>query len=114
MAKKMTKQTGSIIQEQDLVTVAFAEDMDLAKQYREMLAEHEIPVVIKRQPEMAQNGFSDIAILVPESFLDEAHSLISEESSYDDFFDMVFGDDDLDQPGGYDESDDYSDDRDSY
>ena len=109
MSKKMTKQTVKTVSTQDLVTVAFAEDMDLAKQYKEMLAEHEIPVAIKRQPEMAQNGFSDIAILVPESFLDEAHSLICEESSYDDFFDMVFGDDDSDEREEYDVTDDYSD-----
>ncbi len=109
MSKKMTKQGGvKTAPSQDLVTVAFAEDMDLAKQYKEMLAEHEIPVAIKRQPEMAQNGFSDIAILVPESLLDEAHSLISEESSYDDFFDMVFGDDDdpRDDDDGTDSYDD--------
>lgn len=94
MPKKMTKQVGKTAAVKDFVTVAFAEDMELAKQYKDMLGEHEIPVAIKRQPEMAQNGFSDIAILVPESLLDEAHTLISEESSYDDFFDMIFGDDD--------------------
>ena len=47
-------------------------------------------MVIKRQPEMSENGFSDIAIRVPESLLDEAHALISEQASYDDFFDMMF------------------------
>ena len=76
----------------EFVTVAFAEDMDLAKQYQELLRNNEISVQIKRQPEMAQSGFSDIAITVPEDSLDEAHALISEKSSYDDFFDMVFDD----------------------
>ena len=39
---------------------------------------------------MAQSGFSDIAIMVPEYSLDEAHALISEKASYDDFFDVIF------------------------
>jgi hypothetical protein len=78
----------------EFVTVAFAEDMDLAKQYQELLRNNEISVQIKRQPEMAQSGFSDIAITVPEDSLDEAHALISEKASYDDFFDMAFDDQD--------------------
>jgi len=81
----------------EFVTVAFAEDMELAKQYQELLRNNEISVRIKRQPEMAQSGFSDIAIMVPEDSLDEAHALISEKASYDDFFDMVFNDQDSDQ-----------------
>ncbi|MCK5784448.1 MAG: hypothetical protein KAH06_08370 [Desulfobacterales bacterium] len=76
----------------EFVTVAFAEDMELAKQYQELLRNNEISARIKRKPEMAQSGFSDIAITVPEDSLDEAHALISEKASYDDFFDMVFDD----------------------
>lgn len=95
MPKRAKHESDRATAVKDFVTVAFAEDMDLARQYQELLGEKEIPAVIKRQPEMAQNGFSDIAILVPESLLDEAHALISEQASYDDFFDMMFdrGDD---------------------
>ena len=82
---------------EELVTVAFAEDMELAKQYQELLRNNEISVRIKRQPEMAQSGFSDIAIMVPEDSLDEAHALISEKASYDDFFDVIFDDQDSKQ-----------------
>jgi len=81
----------------DFVTVAFAEDMELAKQYRQLLEDNEIETCIKRQPEMAESGFSDIAIIVPEELLDEAHALISEKNSHDDFFDMVFSDQDYDR-----------------
>ena len=87
---------------EEFVTVAFAEDMELAKQYQELLRNNEISARIKRQPEMAQSGFSDIAITVPEDSLDEAHVLISEKASYDDFFDVI-----LDDRGG--ERFDYSD-----
>ena len=78
----------------EYVTVAFAEDMDLAKQYQELLKDNGISTRIKRQPEMTESGFSDIAIMVPEEFLDEAHVLISEKDNADDFFDMVFDDQD--------------------
>lgn len=110
MPKKTSQQAVKTAAIKDFVTVAFAEDMDLAKEYKQLLAEHEISAVIKRQPEMAQNGFSDIAILVPESLLDEAHELISEEASYDDFFDMLFEDADsrdCSDFDGFDDSDDY-------
>lgn len=90
MPKRTKKESNRTTVVKELVTVAFAEDMDLAHQYQQLLSEHEIPAVIKRQPEMSQNGFSDIAIRVPEALLDEAHSLISEQASYDDFFDMMF------------------------
>ena len=76
----------------EFVTVAFAEDMELARQYQQLLEDNEIDARIKRQPEMAESGFSDIAILVSENALDEAHALISEKASYNDFFEMVFDD----------------------
>lgn len=72
------------------VTVAFAEDADLARQYIDLLERNGIQGVVKRQPEMADSGFSDIAIQVPEESLDEAHSLISQQAAYDDFFDQAF------------------------
>jgi len=81
----------------EFVTVAFAEDMELAKQYQELLRNNEISAQIKRQPEMAQSGFSDIAIMVSEDSLDEAHALISEKATYDDFFDMILDDQDSDR-----------------
>jgi hypothetical protein len=112
MSRKTKNETGkSATSVKELVTVAFAEDLELAKEYKEMLAGHDIPAAIKRQPEMAQSGFSDIAILVPEDLLDEAHDLISQQAACDDFFDMAFGnsdyelDDQSDDPL-YDDSDD--------
>jgi len=81
----------------DFVTVAFAEDMELARQYKELLEDNEISVKIQRQPNMAESGFSDIAIMVPEDALDEAHALISERVNYDDFFDMAFEGSDSDR-----------------
>jgi len=92
MQRKNRKQNNSHATVTDLVTVAFAEDMELARQYQELLEDNGISARVKRQPEMAESGFSDIAIMVPEESLDEAHTLIAERSSYDDFFDMVMDD----------------------
>jgi len=86
MQRKTQKQDTVV---RDFVTVAFAEDMELARQYKELLEDNGISVKVKRQPEMAESGFSDIAIVVSEDSLEEAHALISERASYDDFFDML-------------------------
>ena len=91
--QRKSKGNGSSAAVKDFVTVAFAEDMELARQYKELLEDNQIEVCIKRQPDMAESGFSDIAITVPEESLDEAHSLITERAGYDDFFDMTFDDD---------------------
>jgi len=95
MPRKEKKSKSANLKE--CVTVAFAEDMELAKQYQELLEDNGIETRIQRQPEMAQSGFSDIAIVVPEESLDEAHALISEKASYNDFFDMAFDEPDYDR-----------------
>lgn len=91
MQRKMKVSDNSSVVK-DFVTVAFAEDMELAKQYKELLENNEIQVHIKRQSGMTESGFSDIAITVPEEALDEAHSLITERAGYDDFFEMALDD----------------------
>ncbi|MHC4289032.1 MAG: hypothetical protein ACYSOF_10305 [Planctomycetota bacterium] len=92
MMSQKEKNSCKSVNVEELVTVAFAEDMELAKQYKQLLEENEIDAQIRRQPEMAQNGFSDIAIVVSEDALDEAHTIISEKANYDDFFDMILED----------------------
>ncbi|HOK95041.1 MAG TPA: DUF2007 domain-containing protein [Anaerohalosphaeraceae bacterium] len=91
MQRKERKEQGkSAAAAVSVVTVAFAEDMELARQYQQLLEKNQIPAVIRRQTEMAQSGFSDIAILVPEDYLDEAHSLICQQAAGEDFFGMAF------------------------
>ncbi len=76
----------------ELVTVAFAEDLDLAKQYKKLLNENDIPASIKSQAD-DNPGFPGVAVMVPEDYLDEAHVLIESQGSFEDFFDMAFEDD---------------------
>lgn len=75
----------------EFVTVAFAEDMDLAKQYKKMLVDEDIPVAIKESHDTATH-FSGVAVMVPEDYLDEAHVLIESHTSYD-FYESAFRDD---------------------
>lgn len=89
MNRKTRKRTTVL---KDYVTVAFAEDIELAREYGKLLAEHDIPSVIKNLSRSQHDDHSTgIAVMVPEESLDEAYVLISEEASYDDFFDAAFG-----------------------
>jgi hypothetical protein len=73
----------------EFVTVAFAEDMELAQEYKRLLNEGDIPAAIKTQPDTT-GSFPGIAVMVPEDYLDEAHVLIESQGAYSDFYDMVF------------------------
>jgi hypothetical protein len=99
--KKQTTQASL----KEFVTVAFAEDMDLAKDYKKLLNEGDIPAVIKTQQD-AGTGFPGIAVMVPEDHLDEAHVLIESQGAYNDFYDMVFDEGDDEFGGDDDEFDD--------
>ncbi len=86
--KKSAKRTGRAAV-QEFVTVAFAEDLDLARQHKKMLDENGIRAVIK-QPENVPGGSPGIAVLVSEDDLDQAHALIASQASFEEFFDVFF------------------------
>ncbi len=104
-ARQEKKQQQSQTSLKEFVTVAFAEDVELAKQYKKLLNDNNIPAAIKPQPDNS-GKFPGVAVMVPEDNLDEAHILIESEGSYNDFYDMVFHDqdqDDLENDSEYDE-----------
>ena len=86
--KKSSNRTGRTALK-DFVTVAFAEDLDLARQHKEMLEENGISAVVK-QPENSDSTQMGIAVQVGEDDLDEAHSLIASQASFEEFFDVFF------------------------
>ena len=94
MASNHKKKQSSRTSVKEFVTVAFAEDMELAKEYKKLLSDENIPVAIKDQPD-SSSGFNGITVLVPEEYLDEAHVLIESQGVYTDFYDMVIGDNDF-------------------
>ncbi|MBN1816116.1 MAG: hypothetical protein JW828_02075 [Sedimentisphaerales bacterium] len=83
------KRKNETVSLEEFVTVAFAEDVDLAKQYKKLLNDNNIPAAIKTGPEPG-TSFPGVAVMVPEDFLDEAHLLIESEGGCSDFYDMVF------------------------
>ena len=89
--KKKTSETGTVLK--GLVTVAFAEDVDLATHYKELLNDNDIPAAIKTRPN-PELPFQGVAVMVPEDHLDEAHVIIANQSSMGDFYDLAFSEDD--------------------
>jgi len=98
MAKRSRKANKSQAKTQAYVVVTFAEDMGQAQDYESLLKVNDIPVCIEQQRD--QMGNSEIAVMVPEEFLDEAHVIIESQDAYDDFYDLALGDEeDFDYDG---------------
>ena len=92
-SKKNSQSSGTALKE--LVTVAFAEDAELAAQYKQLLNDNDIPAAVKSKPDQ-DAPFQGIAVMVPEDYLDEAHVIIEAQSSIGDFYDLAFDDDNYD------------------
>jgi hypothetical protein len=92
MAKRPRKTNKSQAEVQELVTVAFTEDWEQAKDYETLLKTNDIPVIIKEQDESPEGEPKGIAVMVPEDFLDEAHVVIESQDAYDDFYDFALED----------------------
>lgn len=81
---------------EDLVVVAFLDEIDQAREYETLLRLNDIPAVIKEQLDPSADG-KTVAILVPEDYLDEAHVVIESQDAYDDLCDFTMDEDeDLD------------------
>jgi hypothetical protein len=93
MAKHSSRGRKPQAKVQELVTVAFADNADQARDYETVLKSNDIPVIIKEQDEQETNG-KVIAVMVPEDFLDEAHVVIESQDAYDDFYDLALEDED--------------------
>lgn len=92
MAKHSKKNQKLRAKLQDFVVVTFAEDMERARDCETLLKTYDIPVVISEQHEQAASN-KDIAVMVPEDFLDEAHVVIESRDAYDDFYDFALEED---------------------
>jgi hypothetical protein len=74
-----------------MVTVAYVEDAELAERYRHLLLENAVPAAIRKTESAGEAKFSDIALQVPEEFLEPAYNLLTQQAVVDDFFATVFG-----------------------
>jgi hypothetical protein len=80
-----------------LVTIAYAEDADLAKQYKQLLIDNDIPAAIRVRG-AEDSSIKGVPVMVPEDLIDEAHLIIEEHNSMSDFYNVAFGDE---QPHDY-------------
>ena len=92
MTKRSRKGQKSQAKLQGYVVVTFAEDLDQARDYESLLNVNDVPVTIEDHQD--QMGNSEIAVMVPEEFLDEAHVIIESQDAYDDFYDFSMDDED--------------------
>jgi len=92
MTKRSRKGQKSQAKLQGYVVVMFAEDLDQARDYESLLNVNDVPVTIEEQQD--QMGNSEIAVMVPEEFLDEAHVIIESQDAYDDFYDLTMDEED--------------------
>lgn len=94
MSKRSKKGHRSQAKMQGYVVVTFAEDLEQAREYKTLLEVNDISAIINEQQEQSL-GSNEIAVMVPEDFLDEAHVIIESQHAYDDFYDFaVEGEDD--------------------
>lgn len=77
----------------DYVTVAIADDVDLANEYRDILAKNNIPAVTATQKSYS-SSILGTAVMVPESLLEEAQEIIESQQDFDNYLDNAFNDPD--------------------
>jgi serine phosphatase RsbU (regulator of sigma subunit) len=86
----MQKQTVKLPQ-RHYTTIALAEDVELARDYVEMLRNNEIPARFHINNELIDG--SRAVIVVPEEFIERAQCLLQARSMGPDFYDYIYGDD---------------------
>lgn len=77
----------------EYVTAAIAEDIDLANEYRDLLAKNDIPAVTATQKSYSSAAVG-IAVMVPENYLEQAQEIIESRQEFDHFIDDAFNDPD--------------------
>ena len=91
MAKRSKKGHRSQAKMQGYVVVTFAEDLEQAREYKTLLEVNDVSAIISEQQEQSLDS-KEIAVMVPEEFLDEAHVIIESQQAYDDFYDLALDD----------------------
>ncbi len=94
MARRSKKDSRSQAKLQGYVVVTFADDSDEARDYESLLKASDIPVAIEEHFDESL-GANEIAIMVPDEFLDEAHVIIESQNGYDEFYDLSDDDDEF-------------------
>ncbi len=94
MSRRSKKINKSHVNIEGYVVAVFAEDTGQALEYKQLLDNNDIPVVISEQERADDDeSSSEIAVMVPEEYIDEAHVVIESQQAYDDFYDFALDDD---------------------
>lgn len=88
MVKRSKKAQKSQAKLEGYVVVAFTEDIDQAQEYKTLLEANDIPAAVSEHEEKSL-ATKEIAVVVPEEYLDEAHVIIESQQAYDDFYDFA-------------------------
>jgi hypothetical protein len=101
MVKRSKKTQKAQSKLQGFAVVVLTKDLEQAREYETLLKVNDIPAIITEQEEQSI-GDNDIAVMVPEEYLDEAHVIIESQDAYDDFYDFTSEEDedisDIDGP----------------
>jgi len=84
------------VQDLEYVPVVVLDDIVQANDYRQLLEENDITVVIEQEDSSAS-----VSVMVPEECLDEAHVVIEAQDAYDDFYDLALDEDADDFDDGF-------------
>ena len=95
---------------EDYVTAAIAEDIDLANEYRDILARNNIPAITATQKSYS-DAILGTAVMVPESLLEQAQEIIESQQDFDNYLDDAFNspDSNTENSDDYDDSDNFGD-----
>jgi hypothetical protein len=93
MVKRSPRSQKGQARVQELVVVAFADDMEQARDYETLLKNNDIPAIIREQRDDSSDK-ERVAVLVPEESVDEAHVVIESQDAYDDFYDFALDEQD--------------------
>ncbi len=95
MPKRRQKTDKTRTNVQDLVVATLTDDLEEAKDYEALLKTSDIPAMVRRQ-KGDEGNHGEFAVMVPEDFLDESHVVIESQDAYDDFYDLSFDDEEID------------------
>lgn len=93
MGKTMDNNDKGQAKLKDLVVLTLLSDLDQAREYETLLKLNDIPAMVKEHVDVEGHS-GDVAIMVPEECLDEAHVVIESQDAYDDFYDYALDDED--------------------
>jgi hypothetical protein len=80
--------------EVEYVAVAILDDMAQARDYQQLLEENDITVQLLEDYD--HEGSGNVAVMVPDENVDEAHVVIESQNAYDDFYDLTLDEDMVD------------------